>query len=175
MKQFFLILTLAIGLSISAQCDATKCVGDSANVISNYVGSSGTTFDWTISPPLSFTGQGTEHIHIADVGAAPGQYTITLTAQAGLSCDTVASVVLCVIEGTATLSLNPTCSANPIPVYGGSPGGGQYFINNNPVTTISAADNGQLLTYVNTSSGCPGTASALIDFQSPPNINIIIQ
>jgi hypothetical protein len=174
MENYILISSFAIGLSLSAQCDATKCVGDSANVISNYVGASGTTFDWQVNPPLAFTGQGTEEIHIIDVGAAPGQYTITLTASSGASCDTVASVVLCVVEGTATLVLNPTCSSTPVPVSGGSPGGGQYFINGNPVTSISSADDGQLLTYVNTSSGCPGTASGVINFQSPPNINITI-
>lgn len=175
MKKQFLILAFAMALSASAQCDATKCVGDSANVISNYVGAAGTTFQWDVNPPLAFTGQGTEDIHIVDVGAASGSYTITLTAQAGASCDTVASVLLCVVEGTAQLALNPTCSSSAISVYGGTPGGGQYFINGNLVTTISSADDGELLTYVNSSSGCPGTASGVINFQSPPNINITIQ
>jgi hypothetical protein len=175
MKKYLLILTMAIGISLSAQCDATKCIGDSANVISNYVGAPGATFDWQIVPALTFTGQGTEQIHIANVGLSPGQYTITLTASSGASCDTLASVVLCVIEATASLALNPTCSATLIAVYGGSPAGGQYLINGLPVTQIGPADNGQTLTYVNTSNGCSGTATALIDFISPPNINITIQ
>ena len=166
------ILFLAFALTSSAQCDVTKCVNESM-VANSTTTAANPTYLWDISPALTFTGQGTASINVADVGAIVQNYTITLTVTDGVTgCQNTDTYVLCVQQGTATLTLPTLCANEPcIPVSGGS-GTGTYLINGVPITQLCPADNGQTITFTSSGSGCPGTATATFVVNPLPTIGV---
>ena len=176
MKKSILSLIFSL-LTVFAysQCDVTKCVNESM-VANSTTTAAQPTYLWAIAPTLSFTGQGTASINVADVGAIVQNYTITLTVTDGVTgCQNTDTYVLCVQQGTATLTLPTLCANEPcIPVSGGS-GAGTYLINGVPITQLCPADNGQTITFTSSGSGCPGTATAVFNVNPVPVIGVSFQ
>jgi hypothetical protein len=169
---FLTILLLAFALASTAQCDVTKCVNE-LMVANSTTTAAQPTYLWAIAPTLGFTGQGTASISVADVGSIVQNYTITLTVTDGITgCQNTDTYVLCVQQGTATLTLPTLCANEPcIPVSGGS-GTGTYFLNGNSITQLCPSDNGQTITFTSSGSGCPGTATAVFNVNPVPTIGV---
>lgn len=172
MKKLILPLLIALNSIAYGQCDITKCINESLTANST-TSAANPTYLWSVAPTLGFTGQGTSSIAVASVGSVIGNYTFTLTVTDGVTgCTNTESFVLCVQQGTATLTLPQICSTDPcIPVSGGS-GVGIYEINGVPVTQLCASDAGATVTFTSTSGTCPGVATATFTVNPQPTLTI---
>jgi len=173
MKKLFLTLLLAISsLTFTyGQC-IEKCINSSATATVDFDAT--WTYNWTITPALAFTGQGTNQIDIANVGGVTGQYVIECTITTA-NCDTLVTNCIDVIDANPTLVLPLVCVTNgSVPVAGGSPAGGTYDINGTPILNITSAMIGQTINYTATSGGCSGTVSEVVVGAPMPNTTITI-
>ena len=168
MKTKATIILIFFASLLSAQCDVTKCVGESL-VLNHTTTASNPTFFW--QAPLAFTGQGTGVITFA---ALPqGNFQAILQITDGLTgCTSSDTINVCVNQDAPSLVLPEICADAPcIPVSGGS-SAGTYTINGVPITQLCATDAGQVVTF--TSSGnCPGTATATFNVLPLPTVIIV--
>lgn len=171
-KLIFLLALIASISSASAQC-VTKCINSSASAS---VGSDPTwNYQWTVSGGLTFTGQGTNAINIADVGSVVGTYTISCLITSPF-CDSTVVGSICVIETTPTLTLPLVCQSNgSVPVSGGLPSGGTYYdAGGNVINNLTSALIGQAITYTAASGGCTGSITSTLVGAPVPNTTITI-
>jgi hypothetical protein len=169
-KLFLIILLLCFGKLSFSQC-TPKCPNQSATatVDNNPLW----TYAWTVSG-VAFTGQGTNSISIADVGAS-SQIDITVVISSPF-CDSTLTACIIVTDVSVTFVAPSVCvSGGSVPVSGGSPSGGVYLdALGNVITDITSGMVGDVVTYQITSGGCTGQADDTIIGEPLPNTTIVV-
>lgn len=172
MKKLLLLFALLFSITGYSQC-VDKCVNESAAASVDF--DTTWTYVWTVSGGLTFTGQGTDSIYIASVGATVTSYTIEVTITTPY-CDSTITGCINVIDATASHPDELVCiSGGTVTFSGGVPSGGVITDSGgNIVTGATSAEIGDVFTYTVASGGCTGTSTFTLNSAPLPNTTLII-
>jgi hypothetical protein len=172
MKKLILLFAILFSTASFGQC-VDKCINSSATATVTLDPT--WTYTWTVSGGIAFTGQGTNTISIASVGATVGQVNISvlITTQ---YCDSTITGCLNVIDVTPTHVDESVCASNGTGTFAaGSPAGGTITDSGGAtVTTFDSNNIGDTFTYTVTSGGCVGSSTFTINGVPMPNATLII-
>lgn len=113
MKTLFLFLALLYCSLSFSQITVTsnQCV-NTQNVQITPTITGANQFQWSVTPTIPFTGQGTSSISIPDVGSTLQAYTFTLIASDNGQCSDTAIIVINVIGGQLSVNNPPSICVN---------------------------------------------------------------
>lgn len=176
MKRFITILSLILPVvGFSQVCSVNKCINESATAQVT-TPQAGYNYNWTISPSLTFTGQGSSIITIPSVGNTTQVYTVSCVVTSASGCDTAITCNINVVTNTAQLNLPSICSDNglvDLRQYA-NPQGGTFSGTGVVGNTFNPAVGTSTITYtVVGGNGCSGSATATIAVEPAPNPGVI--
>lgn len=170
MKKIITLLLFIFSINIlNAQCDVSKCIGDSL-ILSGITNAVNPQFTWSVNPVVVFSGQSTAQIIFENLQV--GDFTVSLSVVDDNGCTNDTSLNICVLQGIATLNLPTICQGDPcIPVSGGS-SNGIYQINGVDINQLCESNDGQVVTFISTEGNCPGTTTSTFNVNPRPTITI---
>lgn len=172
MKKLILLFAILFSTASFGQC-VDKCINSSATATVTLDPT--WTYTWTVSGGILFTGQGTNEISIASVGATVGQIDVSVLIETQF-CDSLIQGCLNIIDVTPSHPDESVCASSGSGTFAaGSPLGGAITDSSGAtVTTFDSSNIGDTFTYTVTSGGCVGSSTFTINGVPMPNATLII-